>query len=266
MLSQCPTKFGLSASETDASIHRDGRKCEQCKASGVFLERIQSCISPKTHVVATNGERPDAHRSFIDLGRHFGRWCAYWSSSEHIQIDSDLGKIMPTRFLFAFLKQALAAFSLAVMLTACGGGGGGGGSDGGDTELAPELFGTWDVIELEVLAMSTPCPGEIAISPTESFDCSTTVVAFNADGTYVSIDTTDELGNPFDERTEGTWSTDGNMLTITETMEGPDAGNLDPIDPLEPISLTWSVSANRLTTTLDDPLLPTPVTLTLQKR
>lgn len=174
---------------------------------------------------------------------------------------------MQNRPVFPFLKQALAAFGLALALASCGGGGGGDDdSDNGGGQLAPELIGTWDIVEIEVLMMSTPCPGEIAISPTDAVSCGTTSVAFNADGTYVSIDTTDEFGNPFNERIEGTWSTIGNMLTIVETMEGPDAGNLTPIDPPDEITLNWSVVGNTLMATLDDPTLPGPVTLTLERR
>jgi hypothetical protein len=171
---------------------------------------------------------------------------------------------MQRRFLFTFFKQAFTALGLAVLLAACGGGGGT--TNGGGGTLAAELFGTWNVTTIEVSGVIRNCPVDVVISPTESVSCSTTVVTFNADGTYVSVDTTDEFGVPFDERTEGTWSTAGNILTITETMEGPDAGSLVPIDPVEAISLTWIVSGNTLTTTLDDPLIPLPpVTLTLQK-
>ena len=166
---------------------------------------------------------------------------------------------MDIRLMIRFFKQVVSALGLAVLLVACGGGGGG-------PPLAPELYGTWDAVEIEALATIVPCPGEIALSPTESVSCGTTAVSFNADGTYVSVDTTDELGNPVNDRTEGTWSASGTALTITETMEGPDAANLVPINPVEPITLAWSISANRLTTTLNDPRVGTSVTLRLQKR
>jgi len=169
---------------------------------------------------------------------------------------------MQTGILITSFKQALFALGLAVLLAACGGGGSGGGS----MRLASDLVGTWDSVEVEAMGMIQSCPGETVVSPTESVSCGTTAVSFNADGTYVAVDTTDELGNPFNERTEGTWSVSGNMLTITETMQGPDAANLVPISPLDPITLTWSISANRLTTTLNDPQIGTPVTLRLQKR
>lgn len=165
---------------------------------------------------------------------------------------------MQIRLLIRFFKQAFSALGLTLLLAACGGGGGG-------PQLAPELYGTWDLVDVQALAMIQPCPGEVVISATESVSCGTTAVSFNADGTYVSVDTTDELGNPFNERTEGTWSTSGNTLTITETMQGPDAANLVPINPLDPRTLTWSISANVLTVTLSDPLF-TPVTSRLQKR
>lgn len=169
---------------------------------------------------------------------------------------------MNNRFNVHVFKQALSALGLALLLVACGGGGG----DDGGPPAASELYGTWDVMELEALAIIQPCPGEIALSPTEAVSCGTTFMTFNADGSYISVDTTDDLGNPFNERTEGTWSTSGNALTITETMQGPDAATLVPINPIEPRTLAWSVSANSLTITLDDPLLGPPVTSRLQKR
>ena len=174
---------------------------------------------------------------------------------------------MQIRVAFTFFKHALAVFSLAVILTACGGGdsGGGGGGGGGVKEHAPELFGSWDLIEIEVLMMDARCPAEIGIGGGSTISCGTTVVTFNGDGTYVSVDTTDELGVPFNERTEGTWSTEGNILTITEMEEGPDENNLEPIDPTEPLSLTWSVSANESLTVIEDDTLPAAVTLRLEK-
>jgi hypothetical protein len=128
------------------------------------------------------------------------------------------------------------------------------------------LYGTWDLVDVQALAVIQPCPGEVVISPTESVSCGTTAVSFNADGTYIAVDTTDELGNPFNERTEGTWSTSGTSLTITETMQGPDAASLVPINPVEPRTLTWSITANVLTVTLNDPRFATSVTSRLRKR
>jgi hypothetical protein len=113
--------------------------------------------------------------------------------------------------------------------------------------LAPDLFGTWDAISIESEGMSTSCPGEIELSDTSSVSCGTEASTFNADGTYVAIQTTDELGDPFDWRTEGTWSTSGNTLTLTSRQEGPDADNLEPIDPPETGSASWSVTGSTLT-------------------
>lgn len=170
---------------------------------------------------------------------------------------------MRQRFFIMSIRQTLAALGSAMVLASCGGGGGNSGGDG--TSLASDLYGTWQQVEIQVLATIQTCPGEIDIPPTQSVSCFTTVVSFNADGTYVSVDSTDELGNPFNERTEGTWSTSGNTLTITETMRGPDAGSLVPIDPVEPRTLTWSVSTNGLTMTMDDPDLGPPVTARLER-
>jgi hypothetical protein len=119
------------------------------------------------------------------------------------------------------------------------------GDDG--AALASELFGTWDAISIESEGMSTSCPGEIDLSDTSSVSCGTEASTFNADGTYVAIQTTDEFGDPFDWRIEGTWSTSGNTLTLTSRQEGPDADNLEPIDPPETVSASWSVSGSTLT-------------------
>jgi hypothetical protein len=119
------------------------------------------------------------------------------------------------------------------------------GDDG--AALASELFGTWDAVSIEAEGMSTDCPGEIELSDMSSVSCGTEATTFNADGTYVAIQTTDELGEPFDWRIEGTWSTSGNTLTLTSTQEGPDADNLEPIDPPETAIASWSVSESTLT-------------------
>jgi len=162
---------------------------------------------------------------------------------------------MQTRRLITVFKQALAALGLALLLAACGGGGG--------AQLAPELVGSWNVVEVEIQSMVQPCPGEIPrlFGPVK---CGTTVVSFNADGTFVSVDSADERGDPISKRSEGTWSTGGNTLTRTETLSGPDAANLVPTDPPALEKSTWSISANRLTLTTS--YLFGDVTYRLQKR
>jgi Lipocalin-like domain len=136
------------------------------------------------------------------------------------------------------------------------------GDDG--AEVAPELFGTWDAVSIEAEGMSTSCPGEIELSDTSSVSCGTEASTFNADGTFVEVQTTDELGDPFDWRIEGTWSTEGSTLTLTYRQEGPDADNLEPIDPPETVSASWSVSGNTLTTSIQFGLVT--VTGTAEKR
>lgn len=141
-------------------------------------------------------------------------------------------------FLRSMWSLAFAGVA-SVCLAACG-------DDG--AALASELFGTWDAVSIEAEGMSTSCPGEIDLSDTSSVSCGTEAATFNADGTYVAVQTTDELGDPYDWRIEGTWSTSGDTLTLTYRQEGPDADNLEPIDPPETASASWSVSGNTLTT------------------
>jgi len=141
------------------------------------------------------------------------------------------------------------------------------GDDGGGTALAPELFGTWDLESIEADAMSADCPGEIELSDTEAVSCGTEATTFNADGTFFEIETTDELGAPYDWRSEGTWATQGNTLSLTYRQEGPDAGNLQPINPPESQSGTWSVAGDTLTISGTSPFPPFgSVTGTLQKQ
>jgi len=160
---------------------------------------------------------------------------------------------------FLTLAWVLALASTPLIgIAACG--------DDGAT-LASELFGTWDAVSVEAEGMSTSCPGEIEITDTLSVSCSTQATTFNADGTFVEVETTDELGAPFDWRSEGTWSTQGSTLMLTFTKEGPDADSLQPIDPPETQSGTWSVSGTTLTLVVESPFPPfTTVTGTLEKR
>jgi hypothetical protein len=155
----------------------------------------------------------------------------------------------------------LAAFAVVVPASFLGCGD----EDGG--ELAPELFGTWDLISLEAEGMSTDCPGEIVLSETESVSCGTESITLNSDGTLIDIETTDELGDPYDYRTEGTWSTAGSTLTLTYTAEGPDEDNLQPIDPPQVETSTWSLTGTTLTVSIPSPP-PGSVTVvaTLEKR
>ena len=157
-----------------------------------------------------------------------------------------------------FARLFALATVLLVGIAACG--------DDGAT-LASELFGTWDAVSIEAEGMSTNCPGEIELTATQSVSCGTQATAFNADGTFADVQTTDELGNPFDWRVEGTWSTQGSTLTLTSTQEGPDADNLQPIDPPETQSATWSLSGTTLSLAVANPFPPfTTVTGTAEKR
>jgi hypothetical protein len=81
---------------------------------------------------------------------------------------------------------------------------------------------------------------------------------------FVDIQTTDEVGDPFDWRAEGTCSTAGSTLTLTSRREGPDADNLQAIDPPETVSASWSISGNTLTIFTQLGLFT--VTGTLEKR
>ena len=136
------------------------------------------------------------------------------------------------------------------------------GDDG--AEVAPELIGTWDAVSIEAEGMSMSCPGEIELSDTSSVSCFTQAITFNTDGTFVGVQTTDEFGDPFDWRNEGTWSMEGSTLTLTYLQEGPDADNLEPIDPPETGSASWSVSGDTLT--ISTQFGPHTVTGTWDKR
>jgi len=112
---------------------------------------------------------------------------------------------------------------------------------------APELVGTWDSVSMVVNGTSTDCPGEIEVTETISVACFTDAFTFNADNTFVLTTTTDEYGDPYDWREEGTWSVEGTLLTITTTREGSDADHLEPVDPPRQEVGTWSISGDTLT-------------------
>jgi hypothetical protein len=144
------------------------------------------------------------------------------------------------------------------------GGMGGDGGAGGASRLAPELFGTWDLVSVEVADQSTTCPG---VADGGDLSCPTASTTFNSDGTFVGIESTDEFGAPFNDRTEGTWSTRGSTLNVISRQEGPDENNLQPIEPPEEEALMWSVDGPILSLTTTDPGPPLiEFVLTLEKR
>jgi hypothetical protein len=98
--------------------------------------------------------------------------------------------------------------------------------------LAAELVGTWVFVNAEQYGESW---GEDCVT-----DCDT--LAFNADGTYWLVSPV--IGRRFD----GTWSSQGNLLRLTTTM---DTGQ--PLDPPPTSTFQWSVSENTLT--LSNPLI-----------
>lgn len=165
------------------------------------------------------------------------------------------------RYLFfSWVRLLAVAYVALVGVSGCGG-------DGGGTDLASELLGTWDLESLEADEMSTDCPGEIELNATEAVSCGTEASILNADGTFVEIETTDELGDPFNWRSEGTWTTQGSTLSLTYLQEGPDEDNLQAINPPKSESVTWSIAGSALTISATSPLPPfVLVTATLQKR
>lgn len=122
------------------------------------------------------------------------------------------------------------------------------GCNGGDGSQDPQnLIGTWRTATLHVLSQTTSCPGEIQLTEDISVSCATETLTLQEEGSLVQVQTTDEYGDPYDWRTEGTWSTSGDILTVTLTEEGPDADNLEPIDPPDVFPWMWSVSGDTLT-------------------
>ena len=165
------------------------------------------------------------------------------------------------RYLFLNRVRLIALAGVALVgVAGCGG-------DGGGTDLASELLGTWDLESLEANDMSTDCPGEIELSDTEAVSCGTEATTLRGDGTFVEIETTDELGDPFNWRSEGTWTTQGSTLSLTYLQEGPDEDNLQAINPPKSESVTWSIAGSTLTISATSPLPPfVLVTATLQRR
>jgi len=136
-------------------------------------------------------------------------------------------------FVFAILALLIPGAS------ACGG------EDG--SRDPQNLVGTWLTATIHVLGRTTSCPGEIELTEDISVSCATETLAFRQDGSLVQVQTTDEYGDPYDWRTEGTWSVDDDLLAVTLTEEGPDADSLQPIEPPDSFLWMWSVSQDTLT-------------------
>lgn len=165
------------------------------------------------------------------------------------------------------MKHALLKLTHLFLLAAVALLGAGCGSEGRAPTLAEELFGTWDLISIDVEGSSTDCPGEVLLGGEEPVSCGTEYRTLSSDGTFVQIETTDELGNPFDYRYEGRWATGASILTLNYLREGPDENNLDPISPSKTFIGTWSLSGTTLTVSisiLEPPF--SPVLSTLEKR
>jgi hypothetical protein len=144
-------------------------------------------------------------------------------------------KISALRVDYASVILAL----LVLGLSACGG------EDG--SHDPQNLIATWLNSTIHVLGQTTTCPGEIQLTEDISVSCSTETFTFHEDGSLVQVQTTDEYGDPYDWRTEGTWSVNDDLLMVTLTEEGPDADSLQPIEPPESFIWMWSVSKDTLT-------------------
>ena len=92
--------------------------------------------------------------------------------------------------------------------------------------LAPELYGTWVFVNAEQYGESW---GDDCVTDCDAF-------TFNEDGTYSLVQPAN------DRRFDGTWSTQGNLLTLITTV---DTGQ--PLDPPATSTQQWSVSENTLT-------------------
>jgi hypothetical protein len=97
---------------------------------------------------------------------------------------------------------------------------------------APELFGTWVFVNGEQYGESW---GDDCVT-----DCD--ALTFNEDGTYTLVQPANA------RRFDGTWSTQGNLLTLSTTV---DTGQ--PLDPPATSTQQWSVSENTLT--ISNPLI-----------
>lgn len=192
-------------------------------------------------------------------GMHVAHMLLTCSRCAVVATSAAIGRIVMNHPLLD-LRHVLVLVAAALLSASCG-------SEGGTAQLAEELFGTWDLISLEADGMTTDCPGEIMLGDEESVSCATQYLTLSANGTFIEIETTDELGNPFNYRYEGTWATSGNTLTLTYLREGPDENNLDPISPPETESGSWSLSGTTLTVSIPTPVPPfITVSATLEKR
>lgn len=183
------------------------------------------------------------------------------------------------KFSSSYVAWPLAALGLLVLgVGACGGDGGGvhdsgvdsgtdsgmdaggldagGEVDSGDGGPPPSgsILGTWVSVSIEVLGMTARCPGQIDLTEDTAVSCATETLTFNDDGTFVLVTTTDDTGAPYDWRTEGMWSTNEDVLTLTFTREGPDAESLQPIDPPQIWIWMWSASEDTLTVGITTPV------------
>lgn len=109
-----------------------------------------------------------------------------------------------------------------------------------------EIVGDWNAVSLAANDVSTTCPGVVLVNDEFSLVCSSQTTSFMSDGSFITVRTTDELENPEDSRREGIWSTNGDELTMAITREGPDADNLQVLNPAETYLLQGSVSGNTL--------------------
>ena len=118
---------------------------------------------------------------------------------------------------------------------------------GGCGDSAAGIEGDWELVSFEAGGVSTTCPGFVEVTSTLQINCTSEALSFRGDDSFVRVQTTDELGDPFDWREEGNWSTEGSELTMTTEREGTDADNLQQVDPPDTFVFEWSVSESTLT-------------------
>lgn len=115
----------------------------------------------------------------------------------------------------------------------------------GDSNNTPgNPAGDWNIVAIENVTQGTrvDCPGVSG-----ELECGTATLSLAEAGTLTIVETTDEMGAPDDYRHEGIWRTEGDRLTLVLSAGGTDADNLEPIDPPDEVSGTYTVSSDTLT-------------------
>ena len=124
---------------------------------------------------------------------------------------------------------------------------------GGGSSPESTIVGDWTILTISTQGVSVTCPGEGAVDSNLSHGFVEESISFGADESVIRVLTREQTGT---SRREGTWSVEGDLLTLVFDRGGGENDTLRPIEPPEVIYYKWAIEEGQLLLWIEYPSGP----------